>query len=153
CGCVTIGRDLLDLHQLLGLHAGVILRAPPVLIESRVEICTSVGSKCCRCTLAARWISSGNGSWNSARISSRVQLWRTWPTQALEKDNACARDIQFAPITIAIQAGYRRTIRRNDRTCRRSRRILGRRAIPRSPYGGEIGSSLIQVNPTCRLRV
>jgi len=52
------------------------------------------------------WISSGNGSWNSARTSSRVQLWRTWPRQALEKDNACARDIQFAQS----QSQYRQDI-------------------------------------------
>src|SRR5690606_1209723 len=37
---------------------------------------TSDGSKCCRCTLAARNSSSVNGSANSASTSSRCQSWR-----------------------------------------------------------------------------
>ena len=47
-------------------------------------------------------ISSGNGSENSARSSSRVQSFRTWPRPALEKGSACVRDIGGSSTTIAI---------------------------------------------------
>ena len=42
--------------------------------EMSVEICTSRGSKCSRCTLWARKISSGKESAKRLRTSSRVQL-------------------------------------------------------------------------------
>src|SRR5690606_24993607 len=49
---------------------------PPVLTDSSVLTCTSAGSKCARCTVAAWCSSSGNGRSNRDWISSRLQSVR-----------------------------------------------------------------------------
>jgi len=63
------------------------------LIESSVEICTSPGAKCVRWMLCARNISSGNGSANNARTSTRVQSWRG--------SASAAAGVSFSAIDIA----------------------------------------------------
>ena len=47
------------------------------VIDSSVDICTWVGSKCSRCTACARNNSSLNGRSNRPRTCSTVQSWRS----------------------------------------------------------------------------